>query len=112
MKKIEAIIREEKLGAVKDAIEKIGISGMTVIDVKGRGAQRGISLQWRAGEYRIEFLPKKMLLLVVKDSESKKVVQAICEAAGTGTTGDGKIFITAIEDVVRVRTGETGEKAL
>jgi nitrogen regulatory protein P-II 1 len=112
MKKIEAIIREEKLGAVKDAIEKIGISGMTVIDVKGRGAQRGISLQWRAGEYRIEFLPKKMLILVVKDSESKKVVKAICEAAGSDSVGDGKIFITPIEDVIRIRTGESGEKAL
>jgi nitrogen regulatory protein P-II 1 len=112
MKKIEAIIREEKLQEVKEALEKLNIFGMTVIDVKGRGGQRGISLQWRVGEYRVDFLPKKLLLLVVKDEECSKVVDAICDVNASGTAGDGKIFISTIDEVVRVRTKENGEKAL
>lgn len=112
MKKIEAIIREEKLEDVRVALDEQGFSSMTVFDVKGRGAQGGISLQWRVGEYRIEFLPKKMVMLVVKDEECPKVVDAICKVCQTGSAGDGKIFISTVDDVIRVRTKESGEKAL
>lgn len=112
MKKIEAIIREEKLGEVKEALEKLNIFGMTVFDVKGRGSQRGISLQWRVGEYRVDFLPKKLIMLVVKDSECQAVVDTICDISGSGAAGDGKIFISTIDEVVRVRTKESGENVL
>jgi nitrogen regulatory protein P-II 1 len=112
MKKIEAIIREEKLQGIKTALEELNIFGMTVCDVKGRGKQRGVSLQWRVGEYRIDFLPKKMIMLVVKDSECEKVVDIICEIGNSGAAGDGKIFISTIDEVIKVRTRENGEKAL
>lgn len=112
MKKIEAVIREEKLTEIKDALEKMNIFGMTIYDVKGRGTQRGISLQWRVGEYRIDFLPKKMIVLVVKDDACQKVVDTICEISNSGAAGDGKIFISSIDEVIRVRTKENGEAAL
>ncbi len=112
MKKIEAIIREEKLGEVKEALEKLNIFGMTVFDVKGRGSQRGISLQWRVGEYRVDFLPKKLVMMVVKDEECAPVIDTICAISGSGAAGDGKIFISTIDEVIRVRTRETGETAL
>jgi nitrogen regulatory protein P-II 1 len=112
MKKIEAIIRPEKLDAVKDALEAKGIMGMTVTNVSGRGRQKGITLQWRAGEYRIDFLPKVKLELVIKDAEVKSVTEAICQAARTGKEGDGMIFIFAVEDAVRVRTGDSGEACI
>ncbi len=112
LKKIEAIIRTEKLEEVRIALEEKGIIGMTVTEVKGRGSQKGILLEWRAGEYRVEFLPKLKLELVVDQTDAEKVIEAIETAAQTGKTGDGKIFISTVEDVVRVRTGERGKAAL
>lgn len=112
MKKIEAVIREEKLQEIRMALEEKGFMSMTVIDVKGRGAQGGISLQWRVGEYRIDLLPKKMLMIVVKDEDSQKVIDIICQISQSGNAGDGKIFISTIDEVIRVRTGEKGEKIL
>ena len=112
MKKIEAIIREEKLQEIRVALEELAIFGMTVFNVKGRGSQRGISLQWRVGEYRIEFLPKTLIMLVVKDSDCAKVVETICAISGSGNAGDGKIFISTVDEVIKVRTKETGDQAL
>lgn len=112
MKKIEAIIREEKLQEIRVALEETGFVGMTVFDVKGRGAQGGISLQWRVGDYRIDLLPKKMIMLVVKDQDYKKVTDIICKISQSGAAGDGKIFISTVDEVIRVRTEECGEKAL
>ena len=112
MKKIEAIIRPEKLNAVKDALAKQGILAMTVTNVNGRGRQKGIALQWRAGEYRVDLLPKVKIELVVNEEDVSKVVDAIQKAAKTGRIGDGKIFISAIEEIIRIRTGETGSNAI
>lgn len=112
MKKIEAIVREEKIQEIRVALEEIGILSMTVIDVNGRGAQGGISLQWRVGDYRVDFLPKKMIMLVIPDEDCSKAVNAICKVSNSGVAGDGKIFITNIEEAIRIRTGETGDKAL
>ena len=112
MKKIEAIIRPEKLGIVKEALEAKGFSGMTITEVKGRGRQKGITLQWRAGEYRVDFLPKVKIEIICNDEECKDIVKIICEHAKTGKPGDGKIFVIPVEEVVRVRTGERGKDAL
>ncbi len=112
MKKIEAIIREEKLDTVKKALEEKGFVGLTVSEVSGRGRQKGIPLQWRVGEYRVELLPKIKVDIVVKDGDAERVVDAIVKSAWTGNIGDGKIFIYPMESVIRVRTGEKGEEAL
>jgi len=112
LKKIEAIVREEKMQEIRVALEEQGFSGITVFDVKGRGAQGGISLQWRVGEYRVELLPKKMVMIVIKDTDCKKVVDIICKISQSGNAGDGKIFISPIDEVIRIRTGENGEIAL
>ena len=113
MKKIEAIIREEKLEAVRKALEDNGYFGMTVPEVSGRGRQKGIGLQWgRVGEYRVDFLPKLKLEVVVLDEDVSKVLDAIVRNARTGEMGDGKIFILPVEGAVRVRTGDEGENAI
>jgi nitrogen regulatory protein P-II 1 len=112
MKKIEAIVREEKFHPIKIALEEKGFISMTVSDVFGRGKQKGVSLKWRAGEHRVEFLPKKKIEIVVEDGDSPMVIDTICEKGRTGAMGDGKIFITPLEDVIRVRTGDVGVKAL
>ncbi|MCX5998894.1 MAG: P-II family nitrogen regulator [Chloroflexi bacterium] len=112
MKKIEAIIRSEMLGPVKTALEEIGVLGMTVMEVSGRGRQKGISLAWRTGEYKVDFLPKVKIEMVVLDEEVGKVTNAIMMKARTGERGDGKIFILPVEDAIRVRTGETGDNAI
>ena len=108
MKKIEAIIRPEKLYILRDKLDLKGYSGMTVTEVKGRGRQKGISLQWRAGGYRVEFLPKIKLEMVIDDKDVEPIIDIICEYGQTGEAGDGKIFIYPVEDVVRVRTKERG----
>ncbi len=108
MKKIEAIIRPEKLNLIREVLDGKGFSGMTVIEVKGRGKQKGITLQWRAGDYRVEFLPKVKLEIVVDDKDTETVIDAICDTVQTGEAGDGKIFVYPVEDVVRVRTKERG----
>ena len=112
MKKIEAIIREEKLDAIKNALEEKSYFGMTVSEVSGRGKQRGISLQWRVGEYRVDLLPKLKLELVVLDDDVPVAIDAIIRNARTGETGDGKIFVLPVESVVRVRTGDRDENAI
>jgi len=112
MKKIEAIIREEKLEPVRKAIEECSYFGMTISEVSGRGRQKGISLQWRVGEYRVDFLPKIKIEIVVLDGDVAKTVNAISRNARTGEMGDGKIFILPVENAVRVRTGEDGENAI
>ena len=112
MKKIEAIIREERLEAVKMALEENSYFGMTVSQVSGRGRQKGIPLQWRAGEYRVDFLPKIKIELVVLDEDVTKAIDAVVRNARTGEIGDGKIFILPVEGVVRVRTGDKDENAI
>jgi nitrogen regulatory protein P-II 1 len=112
MKKIEAIIREESLNPVKEALEKNGIIGMTITEVSGRGQQKGIQLEWRAGEYRVDYLPKIKLEIVCLDNECEGIVAAISQAAHSGRIGDGKIFVIPVESVHRIRTGEDGEVAI
>jgi len=112
VKKIEAIIREEKLNAVKRALEEKSYFGMTVSEVSGRGKQKGIPLQWRVGEYRVDLLPKLKIELVVLDEDVPAVIDAIIRNARTGETGDGKVFVLPVEHVVRVRTGDIDENAV
>jgi nitrogen regulatory protein P-II 1 len=112
MKKIEAIIREERLDAVKKALEANSYFGVTVSEVSGRGKQKGILLQWRVGEYRVDLLPKLKIELVVLDEDVTVAIDAIIRSARTGETGDGKIFILPVEGVVRVRTGDRDENAI
>jgi nitrogen regulatory protein P-II 1 len=112
MKKIEAIIRPEKLESVRTALAEIGIIGLTVTEVSGRGRQRGISLQWRVGEYRVEFLPKVKIEAVVLDEDLGKALNAIIRKARTGERGDGKIFVLPVDNAVRIRTGDEGESAI
>ena len=112
MKKIEAIIREERFNAVKKALEEKSYFGMTVSEVSGRGKQKGISLQWRVGEYRVDLLPKLKIELVVLDEDVEVAIDAIVRNARTGETGDGKIFVLPVEQVVRVRTGDRDENAI
>jgi len=109
MKKIEAIIRPEKLEYVKEALEDRGILGMTITQVSGRGRQKGIALQWRAGEYRVDFLPKIKMEIVCSDDECKTAVDIICKSAITGKVGDGMIFVLPVESAVRVRTNDISE---
>lgn len=112
MKKIEAIIKPEYLDGIRIALQEKGIIGMTVTEVQGRGQQKGISLQWRAGEYRVEFLEKLKLDMVVNDEDVEPAIAAIMSVAKTGKIGDGKIFIYPVEDVVRISTGKRGKDAI
>jgi nitrogen regulatory protein P-II 1 len=112
MKKIEAIIRPFRIDDVREALAELGVKGMTLTEVKGYGRQKGHTEVYRGSEYQIDFLPKIKLEVVVSDAMAEKVVETILKTAKTGQVGDGKIFITAVEDAVRVRTGESGEAAL
>jgi nitrogen regulatory protein P-II 1 len=112
MKKIEAIIRLERLEAVKKALEEKSYFGMTVSEVSGRGKQKGIPLQWRVGEYRVDLLPKLKIELVILDEDVPTAIDAIVRNARTGEIGDGKIFVLPVESVVRVRTGDRDENAI
>ncbi len=112
MKKIEAIIRPEKIQDVKTALDKLGCVGMTITEVKGRGKQGGVTQQWRGRQYHIDLLPKVKIELVVKTKYVDKVVKTIIESARTGNTGDGKIFVSPVERVYRVRTGDVDEEAI
>ena len=112
MKKIEAIIKPFKLEEVKENLGLIGIHGMTVIEVMGFGRQKGHTELYRGAEYIVDFLPKVKIEIVVSDEDLDKAVESIQNAAKTGRIGDGKIFVTNLEQVVRIRTGEDGEKAL
>ena len=112
MKKIEAIIKPFKLDEVKDALNAIGIHGMTITEVKGFGRQKGHVEVYRGTEYEINFLPKIKIEVVVPDSIIDKVMSTIIEKAKTGDIGDGKIFLCSLEDIIRIRTGEHGEAAI
>ena len=111
-KKIEAIIREEKLNDVKEALYKIGIIGMNVIEIRGHGREGGIELIGRSGAYKVDLLPKIQLSIVLSDHNVEKAIKTISEAARTGEPGDGLIFIYPMDDVIRIRTGERGRDAL
>jgi nitrogen regulatory protein P-II 1 len=112
MKKIEAIFRPEKLEPVRAALAEIGILGMTVSEVSGRGRQGGIALQWRTGEYKVELLPKMKIEVVVLDEDVGRTVNAIVRKARTGERGDGKIFVLPVDNAIRIRTGDEGENAI
>jgi nitrogen regulatory protein P-II 2 len=112
MKKIEAVIKPFKLDEVKDALVEIGVQGMTVLEVKGFGRQKGTKEVYRGAEYTTDFVPKVKIELYVGDSQVTKVVETITRAAKTGSIGDGKILVVDIGNVVRIRTGEMGESAL
>ena len=112
MKKVEAIIKPFKLDEVKDALNEIGIQGMTVTEVKGFGRQKGHTELYRGAEYVVDFIPKIKLEIVTSDALASKVVAAIEKAAKTGKIGDGKIFVYPVEDLTRIRTGERGDAAL
>jgi len=112
MKKIEAVIKPFKLDEVKEALQEIGVQGMTVTEAKGFGRQKGHTELYRGAEYVIDFLPKIKLEIVVEDDMTDRVVDTIAQAAHSGKIGDGKIFVSSIEDVLRIRTGERGRAAL
>jgi nitrogen regulatory protein P-II 1 len=112
MKKVEAIIKPFKLDEVKDALSKIGIYGMTVTEVKGFGRQKGHVEVYRGTEYEVNFIPKTKIEVIVPDAIIDKVITTIMEKAKTGNIGDGKIFLSSLEDVIRIRTGERGEAAI
>ncbi len=112
MKKVEAIIKPFKLDEVKEALQDVGIQGLTVSEVKGFGRQKGHTELYRGAEYVVDFLPKIKLEIIANDAEVAKVVEAIQNSAKTGRIGDGKIFVSNVEDVIRIRTGETGSNAI
>ncbi|SEA46258.1 nitrogen regulatory protein P-II family [Desulfuromusa kysingii] len=112
MRKVEAIIKPFKLDEVKEALNEIGIQGITVSEVKGFGRQKGHTELYRGAEYVVDFIPKIKMEIIVADDQVTKVVDVIADAAKTGRIGDGKIFVTPIDEIVRIRTGERGEDAI
>jgi len=112
MKKIEAIIKPFKLDEVKEALQDVGLQGITVIEAKGFGRQKGHTELYRGAEYVVDFLPKVKMEIVLRDDQVDAAVEAIRNAAQTGRIGDGKIFVSSVEEVIRIRTGETGEEAV
>jgi nitrogen regulatory protein P-II 1 len=112
IKKIEAIIREEYLDTVKDALRAIGIVGMNVVEVRGHGRQGGINLAWRGTAYQMDMIPKIMISIILSERNVEKTIETIIAAARTGKEGDGIIFIYPVEDIVRIRTGERGPQAI
>jgi nitrogen regulatory protein PII len=112
MKKVEAIIRMELLGAVKEALENIGVTSLNVMEVKGQGEEVGFKQQWRAFEYAVQEIPRIRLETVVKDAVADAVAQEILRAAWTGSVGDGMLIVSSVIDAVRVRTGERGDEAI
>jgi nitrogen regulatory protein P-II 1 len=112
MKKLTAIIKPFKLDEVREALAEVGVSGLTVTEVKGFGRQKGHTELYRGAEYVVDFLPKVQVEAIINDSVLERAIDAVIRAARTGRIGDGKIFVTAVEEVVRIRTGETGEAAI
>jgi nitrogen regulatory protein P-II 1 len=112
MKKIDAVVKPFKLDEVREALSEIGVSGLTVTEVKGFGRQKGHTELYRGAEYVVDFLPKVKIEVVVADTILEQAIEAIIKAARTGKIGDGKIFVTSVEQVVRIRTGETDEAAI
>jgi nitrogen regulatory protein P-II 1 len=112
MKKIEAVVKPFKLDEVREALSEIGVTGLTVTEVKGFGRQKGHTELYRGAEYVVDFLPKVKVEVILQDDLVERAIEAIVKAARTGKIGDGKIFVTAVEQVVRIRTGETDESAV
>jgi len=112
MKKIEAIIKPFKLDEVKEALQDVGVQGLSVIEVKGFGRQKGHTELYRGAEYVVDFLPKVKIEVAVAQGDVEQTIEAITKAANTGKIGDGKVFVSALEQVIRIRTGETGEDAI
>jgi len=112
MKLVTAIIKPFKLDDVREALSEIGVQGITVTEVKGFGRQKGHTELYRGAEYVVDFLPKAKLEIAIDDSLTDKVIEAVTEAANTGKIGDGKIFVTNLEQIIRIRTGETGSEAV
>jgi nitrogen regulatory protein P-II 1 len=112
MKKIEAIIREEAVTSVKDALREVGIIGLNVAEVRGHGRQGGIDLSWRGTSYQMDLIPKAQINIILSDHNLEKAVDVICKAARTGKQGDGVIFVYPVDDSIRIRTGERGREAL
>ena len=112
MRKIEAVVKPFKLDEVREALSDIGVTGLTVTEVKGFGRQRGHTELYRGAEYVVDFLPKVRIEVILPDDMIERAIEAIIRAARTGKIGDGKIFVTAVEQVVRIRTGESGEAAI
>lgn len=112
MKMVEAIVKPFKLDEIKEALTKAGVQGMTVEEVKGFGRQKGHTELYRGAEYSVDFLPKVRIQILVPDDRVVKVVELVSESARTGKIGDGKIFVTSVEEVIRIRTGEKGEDAI
>ena len=112
MKKIEAVIKPFKLDEVKEALQELGVQGMTVLEAKGYGRQKGHTELYRGAEYVVDFLPKIKIEVVIADDQLESALEAIQNAARTGRIGDGKIFVSEVVDVVRIRTGETGSQAI
>lgn len=112
MKKVEAIIKPFKLEEVKEALAEVGVQGMTVTEVKGFGRQKGHTEIYRGSEYTVDFLPKVKIEIVVQDGEAAAVAEAIVKSANTGKIGDGKVFLSPVEEAIRIRTGETGGEAV
>jgi len=112
MKLVQAVIKPFKLDDVRDALQKVGVQGLTLSEVKGFGRQKGHTELYRGAEYVVDLLPKVSIEIIVRDEDLDKVVDAIAESANTGRIGDGKIFVSEVEDVIRIRTGERGESAI
>ena len=112
LKKIEAIIREDKINDVKEALEKVGIKGMNIMEIRGRGRQGGITLAGRSGSYQVDMLPKLQLNIILSDHNLDETIDTILSAASTGDPGDGLIFVYPVENAVRIRTGEKGHEAV
>ncbi|ODS33344.1 MAG: nitrogen regulatory protein P-II [Candidatus Scalindua rubra] len=112
MKKVEAIFRNEKLGAVKEALKSIGVAGVTVTEVRGHGKQKGITEVYRGRSYSVDLITKIKVEVIAEDKDVKKITDTIVDAARTGSIGDGKIFVSGVEDIIRIRTGESGDKAI
>jgi nitrogen regulatory protein P-II 1 len=112
MIKVEAIIRSQRVDAVKNALDAIGAGSMTVTEVRGRGQQKGITQQWRGATYVVDFIPKAKIEIVVPEDKAEKIAEIICEMANTGNIGDGKIFLIPVKDAIRVRTKERGDQVL
>jgi len=112
MKKIEAIIRQESVDDVRQALSTVGVTGLMISEIEGHGKQNGVVQQWRGEKYRIELLPKARIEIIVKDKDVERISSAIIKSVRTGDIGDGKIFIYPVDDAIRIRTGEKGEVAL
>jgi nitrogen regulatory protein P-II 1 len=112
MKRIIAIFRPDKLEDVKQGLEEIGCHGLTIMDVKGRGRQLGLTESYRGRDYKVDLLPKIRLETIINSADTEEIIQTILKTARTNDIGDGKIFISPVEDVIRIRTGERGEKAI